>query len=202
MRLLLEFDGDWLSVSKLNFFGQYRRSANGRFILAWHDPCGTANGSGSYLLFRDMVLTAKGKMERPNDGKVADNGTFIINDWLSPDILRGSFYAISSSGKVLIKKTFSANLANNWLSNDGRFAVCQTCTSQSKAHSRVLAVFDLESRKVISQFAPRSGWADEYRVDMQGQVIYLICRRSEGESYRYKLDGTLVGVEVWQEAKK
>jgi len=62
-------------------------------------------------------------MARPNDGKVADNGTFIFNDWGFGDGLKGTFRAFDSLGQNLIVRRFRANLLNNGISFDGRFAV-------------------------------------------------------------------------------
>src|ERR1700751_4224721 len=73
-----------LTIPALDFFGLYERSPNGRFRVAWRDGDGNRGGArqdglGHYVLIDQDRVVARGRMERPNDGKVADNGNFILN---------------------------------------------------------------------------------------------------------------------------
>ena len=45
-----------------------------------------------YLLLEGSAVTIEGRIQRPNDGKVADNGAFILNDWMFGDALQSTFY--------------------------------------------------------------------------------------------------------------
>lgn len=139
-------------------------------------------------------------MERPNDGKVADTGVFILNDWMFSQDLNGTFYAISPSGAVLLKKTFKANLLNNGLSADGRFAACQTCNSDYEADSSILTIFDLDRKAVLSQFVPLTGWAKEYKFESNNHLISLVYLN--GTSYKYKFDGTCIDAAQWQKDRE
>ena len=84
-----EITAGLIFINGRDFVGSYSRSPNGRFILAWRDAndAGTrggarANGHGRYILIDGDAIVAEGRVERPNDGKVADTGVFILNDWL------------------------------------------------------------------------------------------------------------------------
>lgn len=100
---LCEFVGSLVRVNGRDFTGHYSRSPNGRYIIAWRDAndAGTHGGArhaghGRYLLIEGETVIADGRAERPNDGKVADNGTFVINDWLFSSVsLGGAFLAFS-----------------------------------------------------------------------------------------------------------
>src|SRR3546814_6068768 len=74
---------------------------------------------GRYVLLDGAELLVDGAMERPNDGKVADDGTFILNDWGSRDALAGTFMAFARDGRPILKRDYAANILNNGLSPAG-----------------------------------------------------------------------------------
>ena len=172
-----------------DFFGPYNMSPNGRYVLVWRDATDDGrrggareSGFGTYKLFADQVLVAEGKMQRPNDGKVADNGTFILNDWLFSDVkLGGVFYAFRSDGSQILSRQFEANLYNNGLSTDGRRAASQTCTARND-DSSLLTLFDLETAGEIAGFVPQGGWAKSYEFG-DGNDLCLIFDNGRKTSF-------------------
>src|SRR5882724_8459964 len=112
-------------------------------------------------------------MERPNDGKVADNGVFILNDWQFTDALSGVFSAFRTSGKMIISRRFNANLYNSGLSVDGSLAVCQACNSPGQSDSSLLVLFDLVQGREIGSWVPESGWGQFYEFPEHTQTIRL-----------------------------
>jgi hypothetical protein len=116
---------------------------------------------GRYFLLAGDAIIAEGQIERPNDGKVASDGTFILNDWRFNSELGGAFCAFRADGSPIVSQRFTANLLNNGLSANGRLAVCQTCNSHTDDAS-VLAVFDLTQGREIVRWKPESGWAESY----------------------------------------
>ena len=107
-------------------------------------------------------------MERPQDGKVADNGVFILNDWRASADLTGTFRAFSADGSQLVAQDFAANLFNNGLSADGRLAACQTSNSGDEHDSAVLTVFDLTQGKELHRFRAESAWPNSYAFSPDG----------------------------------
>lgn len=187
------FNDDFVEIPKLNFLGQYSSSPNGEYSIAWMDSDGKgrggarSSGHGQYVLIRGHTVITHGKMQRPNDGKVANNGTFVINDWLfnrTENNLRGDFYAINSQGEILIRKRYQANLYSCGISPDGKFAVCQTAYSPHK-DGGTLTLFDLTSRKALWQIEPYE-WGNNYKFDVENNVVYVIGRNEEG--WRYALN--------------
>lgn len=170
---------DFVEVPELSFFGRFSRSSSGDYLLAWADwdPVRSTGGwrktgLGRYLLVLKETLLLDGKMERPNDGHVANNGTFIFNDWMFGDGLKGTFYAFDSVGTILVKREFDANLFNNGISDDGRWSVCQTCNSDNDDGNRLI-LFDLESGGMLWSVQPETGWGRNYKFDSRAEVLLL-----------------------------
>ena len=197
---------NYLQLPSRNFFGPYRRSPNERYILAWRDgnDSGTRggarhSGSGRFILFEDRKIVAEGRMARPNDGKVADNGIFILNDWGFMSDLSGIFFAFRPDGKKILSRRFKANLYNNGLSANGRLAVCQTCNSPDPDDSSVLTIFDLSLGKEIASWIPESGWAHFYEFPPDGQTIRL--GYPDRGAFTYSLHGEFIDRVKWADVE-
>lgn len=188
--------GDSIEIAELDFYGSFSRSPNGRYILAW----GGFDGK-KYLLIEDSKVITQGKLQQPNDGKIANNGDFIFNDWMSTEGLDGTFYAFSPSGDVITKKTFNANLDNNGISDDGRFAVCKTHGSPHEHDSEIICVFDLEAKRMLSKFNPVCLLVDQYQFDTVNQILHLIYKE-KNINHRYSFTGTFLDKETWEIEKE
>lgn len=180
-------------------YGSYTRSPNGRFRIAWRDG-GSDRGNGHYVLIDGEEIVCQGQMERPQDGKVADNGVFILNDWRSSSDLTGTFRAFRADGSKLLSQDYAANLFNNGLSADGRLAACQTCNSGDEDDSAVLSVFDLTEGKELHRFRAETGWPSTYAFSADGETLTLGYANGEGE-FAYKLDGTFIDRDAWIAAR-
>jgi len=190
---------DWLG------YAQRIQSPNGVYILAWSDAetVLTRRGEyrqrkGSYALFENEDLILSGKLQRPNDGKVADNGNFIFNDWMFQIHEKGTFYAIDRNGETLIRKRFRANLFRNELSLDGRFAVCQTANSDNDDGAR-LTFFDLKARDILWHCHPPDWGTDSYEFDADKEILYLKYR--DGSIFRYSFGGEFLDAERWEDER-
>lgn len=198
---VFKISDDFIRFDKLDFFGPFHRSENGRFILAWsdYDPKSGIGGArekghGRYVLLDGGKIILQGKLERPNDGKVSNQGIFILNDWMFGEGLKGTFYAFDVKGKQLIRHKCEANLYNNGLSNDGQYAVCQTAHS-GREDGNKLFFFSLQEKRLVWKCEPETGWAKDYRFDTAQQTLYLLY--DEGRSYRYSFDGNFLDAERW-----
>lgn len=195
--------GDFVTVQPIDFFGQRSRSPSGRFSLVWRDSndAGThggarTSGSGSYILVDGDRVCCAGKIERPNDGKVADNGTFIFNDWrFNSQELRGTFCAFRPDGTEILSVPFKANLYNNGMSRDGRHAVCQTANSGDESDGNILTMFDLADGRELARWRPESGWANSYEFSEDGAHILLV--NPQRPKLAYTLEGLFVDRQAW-----
>jgi hypothetical protein len=194
--------GSFLDIESIGFSGLFTTSPSGRYTIAWCDADKASGrggfrekGEGRYVLLDNDKVILNGKMQRPNDGHVADNGTFVINDWMFGEGTKGTFYAVDRQGSVLMRKLFRANLHNNGISPDGRFALCQTCKSDN-TDSSMLSLFDLLDGEILWQKQPESGWADAYEFNLEKGFIYLVYRNLG--KFAYNLLGEFLDEERWQ----
>lgn len=195
------FGARFVHIRSIDFFGQYSRSPDGAYLLAWRDGNDArthagyrASGLGSFHLFLGQTLVAEGRAERPNDGKVANDGNFIFNDWKFGDGLKGTFFAHRADGSLILKRDFSANLYNNGIANDGRMAACQTCNAPAPDGS-VLTIFDLRAGTELAAWVPDSGWAGDYSFP-PGDVLVRLHYRDDG-AFDFSLDGHFIDRERW-----
>ncbi len=197
-------DFGFLRIDNPYFFGQCSHSPSGRFVLGWSDAVvtqrvGLRERFGKYLLLEGEKIAAAGKLERPNDGKVSNAGSFIFNDWMFGYDLRSTFYGFSCDGEVLVKQTFNAVLYNNGLSDDGRFAICQTCLNEGERVGCILTIFDLDQGVSRSQFSPIVPDVPRYGFDTANKIIHLLY--NDGRNHRYTFDGVFLDREKWEEER-
>ncbi|MBX9822113.1 tetratricopeptide repeat protein [Afipia birgiae] len=188
------FGDEFIQIPSRDFFGESSRSPNGRFTIAWTDGGPNQSRRGRYIFLDRGKVVFEGSMPRPNDGKVADNGVFILNDWGAVEALSGTLAAFRPDGKPIIARKLKANLFNNGLSADGRWAICQTANAPSEDGGR-LFVFDLAAGIQISSWQAASGWADQYVFSADGQIIFLEYR--DRGSFAYGIDGTFLDRTKW-----
>jgi hypothetical protein len=100
--MIVKISDTFVTVEDIGFFGPYSQSNNGRFLVAWSDSDPSSGsggfregGLGTYVLAEYGSVILDGKAERPNDGRVADNGTFIFNDWMFGSGLKSTFFALT-----------------------------------------------------------------------------------------------------------
>lgn len=188
-----------VSVPELDFVGERATSPNRRFTLLWRDRYWMDGQvvEGRYLLIDGDAVVVDGGLERPQDGKVADDGTFILNDWGDSQDLSGTFRAFRSDGTEIVSRRYSANLLNNGLSRDGRLAVCQTCNAPGSADSSILTVFDLAAGSEVASWTAESGWARDYEFPKEGERIRMV--RGDRPSLDYSLTGEFLDRRLWLE---
>jgi hypothetical protein len=186
--------GDVIDIPSRNFTGMSAKSPNGRFVIAWCDGGPDQSRTGRYLLQDRGKIVAEGKMPRPNDGKVANNGVFILNDWGGVESLNGVFSAYRPDGSKIMARKFKANLYNNGLSPDGTGAVCQTANAPGD-DGNLLTLFDLSAGKEIGAWRPESGWARSYEFPQDGQTLRLVY--PERGSFAYARDGNFIDRMRW-----
>jgi hypothetical protein len=194
---------DFLNIPSLQFFGPFSTSANGRYKLAWGSGGGLSTArkaqsrkSGRYLLLEGERVLVEGKMIRPDHGKVANNGSFVLCDMRHANQPSGVICAFDAKGNTLIKHTFKANIFNSGMSDDGRFAVCQTCGSHVVSDNSILAIFDLTLSREIAKWQPASGWAGFYEFPTDAKTIGL-GYRDLGVCF-YTMDGDFVDQNGWE----
>ncbi|EHW1390725.1 hypothetical protein K1J91_004219 [Salmonella enterica] len=153
-------DYSYLSVNDLDFFGLFSRSTSGEWIIAWQDRdikngvegCRTS-GKGHYVLYNDrekkIVVYGK-KLERPDAGKVLNNGVFMLTDNRFGNALKSSIYVFNARGETLFRRTFGTNIAKSHLSSGGE-VLTLTFWGGSGTEANKVYTIDIETKKIISR---------------------------------------------------
>lgn len=203
---LATFEG-LAEIRSIGFLGEYRASTSGEWIICWSDSDRQSgisghrpSGLGRYVLYnkKQEKIIAQGKLERPNNGHVSNNGTFSIEDWHLSDELIGTFYIFSSSELLLIKREFSANIYDSGLSENGKLAVCQTANAAGD-DGGVLAGFSIADGRELFCTVPPDGWADDYKFDEQ-RLRFGLVYKNLGTFY-YNEKGELENPEKLESAR-
>jgi hypothetical protein len=192
------FDGKVFELKDPCWWGFGSRSPNGRWMISWIESDiesgqggNRKRGKGAYLLYdlTENRVVKRGRLERPNNGHVADNGIFLLEDWLLGGALQGMLYAFSPTGRVLLKRKFTANLATSGISKTGKYAVCQTCNSET-ADSGSLFLFDLRSGKQLFSASPDAGWTNDYDVDEEN--VEVVAHIQDVGAFHYDRNGVFI----------
>jgi hypothetical protein len=200
-----------ITLGDLKIFCEYSKSENGQYILAFcdgdpfkHIGGHRSEGKGFYFLIDNLVLTVMGQVERPNDGKVADNGWFIINDWLFTDNLESVAYCFDERGNIILQEKLKANLLTNAISKNGEFALFQTANSDND-YGNHLFLYNLKTKNLLwkkqCDFAWPKGYSileNEKKINLDYEAIGTVSLDWQGniinrQDYNLKYASTLSG---------
>lgn len=195
----LTFLNSFITIPSIGFFGQFKKSRSGEWLIGWSDsdPKGGIGGNrksghGSYILYNTVEnrLVLQGKLERPNSADVANNGSFSVEDWHFGSELSGTFYVFSCSGDELVKKKFSANILNSAISDNGLLAVCQTANTYSGNDGSLLVGFRIKEGGAVFSINPSTGWAESYEFDEENSRFGVVLKGVG--TFFYGPDGVLL----------
>jgi ribosomal protein L40E/tetratricopeptide (TPR) repeat protein len=165
-------------------------SENKKFILAYKDQYFVVKDGirqtidGEVVFVNDKELFLIDTLERPNDGKLAENGNFIVNDWMTPE-LGGTFYAFNSDVNILIKEQFNSNLGENGLSENGQYAVLETLYSESDDCNKIF-FFDLNNKKLLWERKRDLGNIKSFKFDLNGNILIISYDKHGNYCYSFK----------------
>jgi hypothetical protein len=152
------------------------------FVLLWRDASddGTAvgyraSGPGRYrLIERGAGQRCEGRLDRPNDGHVANTGTFILTDWLFTDDLRARLHVFAAEGTELIRRECCANVASTFIDTDGRYAAVQMASNPSDDRDdERFVIFDLTRRSELWSKPLEVGRATEVEFDVAAGALWI-----------------------------
>jgi hypothetical protein len=177
------------------WMGLYSRSPDGRWVISWRDGhwAESASGrrrfhAGKFLLYdtRNEAVIVEQSAPRPQNGHVADNGTFLIEEWGDPSVLGTTIFAFDGAGRPVMKAGLSANVVVSAISAGGRYGMCQTASSSTE-DSVKLMLFDLTRGTRVYAVVPEAGWPKQYTVDET--TAEVIAHLGELGSFAYAADG-------------
>jgi hypothetical protein len=202
LSLIRKVQGEIFTLRTKNFIGISTNSPNQRYKLAWMDAYGNRGGyrktgDGRYLLLEGNHIVYEGKMPRPNDGKVANNGVVILHDWGFSDSLSGTFWAFDIKGNKIVSRRFSANLMLNAISSDGHYAVSFTAYAENSPDANIVVLYDLEKGNVISQWNIESGGPEIFEFP-ENETNILRAGYSNLGYFRYSFNGEFLDRDLWR----
>lgn len=168
----ISFHEEFIRIRSLDFYGKYEKSPNGKYIIACSDSyyMDDIKYNGCIVLIYNGKIVFSKELERPNDGKVSNNGTVVVNDWLESNDTIGIFYVFNNLGDMLINQNFKANLANNEISLSGRYGLCSTLSSDFEEHSNKTFLFDILNKEQILVINATSF---DIRIDEVSKTIHI-----------------------------
>ncbi len=160
--------------------------------------------NGEFLLLELDKLILSGKVNKPINGKVADNGTFILSDWLGlsdredDEEQASRFFAVNKYGEELINHQYLAGLGLSFITPDGKYAICQTMSSNTD-DSQTVSFFDISSKLLVWQIKPVPFNVNSLEIDQNKKTSYFIC---DGiGKFKYSLDGEFLDYDKWRESR-
>lgn len=198
--------GPIFSVDSLGFTGVHSKSPSGRWIIACDDSNGTRGGNrdsghGTYILYdteRNSINVQGKKLQRPTNGSVSDNGFFALEDWLFGADLSGVFYVFSPAGEIILTRTFTANILNSAISDNGLFAACHTAGGNTEDSNR-LVFFDVASACEIFSLQSSTERPNSYEFDEDKREL-IVCFKDLGK-FRYSCSGEFLDAQAYKDAK-
>lgn len=171
-------------------------SPNGDYMIAWADSSsdsrGTvgghrAKGHGTFVFIaNEKILCQSKNLERPNKGKVADNGTFILIDAFFGTSTDCDAYIFAKDGTEILRLRLTAKAVDTAISADGRFAIIQLAGSKTK-DANCLVFVDISERGIVWK-SDAAGWADSYHFDNDTQRLRLVYADKGPYEYSYAGD--------------
>jgi len=198
---MVELEKPFLHVSTMDYGGLYCLSKSKKWAISWRDSDPAAgrggqreSGLGEYVLadLAGDLVSAHGKMQRPNNGSVADNGSFSLEDWHFGNALSGTFNVFDNTGNPIVTKELTANILDSGISRNGKLAYCATANSKTE-HSYKIFLFDLETGEELFCVTPRTGGIESYAFDEDRKL--LIADVKGVGKFRYDRSGNFVDAE-------
>lgn len=187
------------------FCGSSSSSPNNKYIIVCNDSSINTGGSRergngkAYIVSDSMLIKTINTVKRPNSGKIANNGNFIIEDWLFGNELAGILYCYNVDGELLFNLKVEANIFNSSISADGNYAIIQTANNDEGEDGNCIFFINISEKKLLWKIENKFGWADKYRIDPNEKIIYTF---HSNNSYKYDFMGSFLDANKLEKDKE
>ncbi len=148
-------------------------------------------GPGRYRLVEGSTTRCEGRLLRPNDAKVANDGTFIVADWLFTDELAGRVCIFDMAGTPILDESYGANVLATCLSDDGRFGAVHLASSPDRPDFDELAVvWDLVTPVLLWSKQLEGGRAEAMVIDSTAGLLQAESKRIGWVDYDLRTGAT------------
>ncbi|MGE0086531.1 MAG: hypothetical protein AB7S75_19155 [Desulfococcaceae bacterium] len=176
-----------LRIKSIDFYGGYRISTNGEYIVGFRRQGAGNSRYGQCVLLKNKGLLYQLDIERPGYASVSNNGMVSLNDSTFSEELCGTFFVIAPDGKKIIEHHTKANLLDCGISDDGEIAWCTTAGNPNNEEDRAkLMIFSISKHMLI--FKVQAVYTPQ-KIDMKNDNILITF---EHEIYRYDFNGNLL----------
>ncbi|HWI92435.1 MAG TPA: hypothetical protein VNT20_14240 [Flavisolibacter sp.] len=132
--------------------------------------------NGNLALLCQGKLLYKKRIQRPHSCKVSNGGVVICCDWLNKDELVGKFLVFDKEGELIFSRRTSANLGSASISDDSKFAIFETYSSDTSDSNKIFIV-DIDNKKILKKLERPIAFK-EVEIDSDTQLIKLKDRRN------------------------
>lgn len=198
------YSKEMMCIQDSDYCGEYVKSQNGKYLLTWldgdfeKDILGSReSGNGILIFFEDNKYKYQLGLQRPNNGKIAENGTIVIEEWLFSDDLVGNCLSIDKKEKILINHRVNANLLNCAISKEGNYALFQTAMSENHEDGNKIFFFDLNEKKlvwvrdnILFAHEKEKGGVKKYIIDEELNIINMYYNNNY--IFKYDFEGNFI----------
>lgn len=137
-----------------------------------------SSGPGRYRLVEGTKTRCEGRLLRPNDAKVANDGTFVVADWLFTDDLACRVCIFDMAGTPILDESYDANVLATCLSDDGRFGAIHLASNPDRPDVDELAiVWDLVTPVMLWSKQLEGGRAEALVIDLNAGLLRAETKR-------------------------
>lgn len=167
-----------------------RTSPNGKYKIAW--------GQNDYYVYdarSERLLTCGHRCVNIFMAYIADNGYFLLEEWLNKFVLGGRITIRFFDGEPIYQKEFPLNILTSTLSENGTFAAVSLCNGNSYLKNK-LVLIDL--REDISKAVAISAIATADKItSFNVNEGIITMQASDNIGYRYSIDGIFLDAEKY-----
>lgn len=159
-----------------------RLSPNGHYKIMW--------GQNDYYVYdarSERLLTCGHRCVNLYTAFIADNGYFLLEEWLNRDALCGRITIKFLDGELIYQNEFPLNIMVSILSENGLFAAVSLCNGPSYLANN-LVIIDLRNDTTTAVAFPSITDADNIVSFDTDKNIFTI-KSSNNIGYKYSIDG-------------
>jgi len=179
----VKFFGDGHAETGDGFYwAELVTSPSGTFALLWRDAPddnSTAGyrteGPGRYRLIEDGGgARCDGQLERPTDGRVANDGTFVLADLLFTDQMRSRLHIFEADGTEIIRRECRANVLTTYIEPEGRYAAAHLASNpDDESDDERFVLFDVKRGSEVWSKRLEMGRPDQLEFDVAADALWM-----------------------------
>lgn len=187
-----------VEVESLDFVGSGASSSDGVYMIACRGQGDQTNDD--FVLLRNDEVVLHGQMPgRLSEGVVSNNGTFVLEQFATPQTRPTVLWAFDPSGNVLFKRRFNSGVLHMAVSDDGEFCLAHSFPSL-EARRETLVLVDLRNCSVVFDKEAACDRVHSYQIDENRHVVIADC--GDLGKFTYDFTGKFLERDAYEAAKE